>query len=103
MAISLHLWLLGPWHATLEGTPLPALPTRYARALLARLPLAHPQPLVRSILVKDLFSTLEPKQAAHSFRTTLYYVRRMLGELLVVSDSGIGLDPKLTISHDVGA
>jgi DNA-binding SARP family transcriptional activator/tetratricopeptide (TPR) repeat protein len=99
---SLELWLLGTWHASLNGRPLASLPTRYARVLLARLALAHPQAIPRARLSNDLFPDAEPEYAARHLRTTLYYVRRVLGADLISAGPTIALSPSLQVSHDVG-
>ena len=98
----LELWLLGPWKAHLDGAPLSLLPTRHARALLARLALAHPAPVRRTQLHADLFPDMAPTAAAHNLRTTLYYVRQALRHHVHTETDLIGLDPALTIAHDVG-
>lgn len=96
----LRLWLLGPWRAWLAHAPLASLPTRHARALLARLALSHPHPLSREQLQRDLFGAAGLEHAAH-LRTTLYYLRRVLGERLLVEDHTLALAPTLQVEHDV--
>lgn len=98
---TLRLSFLGQWQAELDGFQLPALPTRHARALLARLALAHPVPVTRAILYAELFPELPAEQAAQRFRTTLYYLRRGLGEVVVTTDDAVALDPHLLIEHDL--
>lgn len=110
MTRTLDLRLLGPWQAELDGMSLPALPTRHARALLARLALAHPCPVLRDRLHADLFGDTTPGGAwdeppGNTFqhlRTTLYYLRRILPVALQISAEDVALDPSLHVQHDVG-
>lgn len=102
MTPTLNLHLLGPWQAELNGKPLPALPTRHARALLARLALAHPCPMPRGQLVVDLFSDKVPDGASQHLRTTLFYLRRVLGVYLGSTREDVSLHAALHIHHDVG-
>ncbi len=97
----LRLNLLGAWHAQRAGEPLPPLPTRHARVLLARLALAHPRSLSRAALQADVFPDMPPDRAARSFRTTLYYVRRALGNLVQTTGEQAGIDPAATVWTDV--
>ena len=99
---TLRLWLLGPWQAQLNGVPLPSLRTRHARALIARLALAHPRPISREQLSTDLFPHVPRARAAHRFRTTLYLLRQVLGDYLNTEGDQIGLDTVLHVEHDVG-
>lgn len=96
----LDLRCLGPWQAWLDGHPLPALPTRHARALLAWLALHHPQPQPRALLPGRLFPEAAPERAAHHVRTTLYYLRRVLGPLLHADEHSVALDPGLQVRSD---
>lgn len=101
MAFTLQLWLLGSWHGEIDGAPLGVLPTRHTRALLARLALIHPQSLSRTQLQLDLFPTSAPELAAQSLRNTLYYLRRTLGNFLVMDGDEISLAPNLRVLSDV--
>ncbi len=96
----LHLWLLGAWDVQRDGTPLPPLPTRHARALLARLAMAHPRPVTRTAIICDLFPETTPSRAARHLSTTLYYVRRALGDMLCAGEDEIALDPSLDLWLD---
>src|SRR4028119_1123319 len=98
---NLKLWLLGSWQAHLNGVSVPSLPTRHARTLLARLALAHPTPISRADARADVFGDMAAGNAARSLRTTLYYLRRALGEVLWSRGEQIGLDPQLEIWTDV--
>ncbi len=97
----LELWLLGPWLATLDGQPLPALPTRHTRALLARLALAHPQPLHRTRLRQELWPGDAPARTATHLRTTLYLLRRTLPGLIHADKERVALDKEIVVDHDV--
>ena len=74
----LELWLLGPWQAQLNHVPLAPFPSRHVPVLLARLAIEHPSPLSRARLLNDLLPNVNPKSAAQSLRTTLYFLRRAL-------------------------
>lgn len=97
----LQLGLLGSWQAWLDGTPLPPLPTRHARVLLARLALAHPHSVHRSTLLHDIFPHAPQDAAARHLRTTLYYARRTLAPILVSTHEAIGLAHNIKIVVDV--
>jgi DNA-binding SARP family transcriptional activator len=98
---SLELWLLGPWLARFDGQPLPALPTRHTRALLARLALAHPQPLSRSALRRELWPDDPAARTASRLRTTLYLLRRALPDLVHADKETVALEMGIVIHHDV--
>lgn len=100
MEQTLHLWMLGPWRAQLDGGRSLLLPTRYARILLARLALAHPQPVARATLLSDLFPELPFESAHRRFRATRHYLRRALGNLLVSDNKQLALAPNLAIVCD---
>ncbi|CAA9294516.1 MAG: hypothetical protein AVDCRST_MAG93-4154 [uncultured Chloroflexia bacterium] len=97
----LRLWALGSWRAEFNELPIPRLPTRHARALLARLALAHPRPVDRTQLHHDLFPNTATESAAGSLRTTLYYLRRGLPVQVVSEDDQIALGPSITVDVDV--
>lgn len=97
---TLHLWLLGPWRAQLDGGPPLRLATRHARLLLARLALAHPRPLAKASLIRDLFPDCPAESAARRLRATRHYLRAAIGELLLVDDQGLGLAPGLRVTCD---
>ncbi len=102
MPDQLELVLLGPWQVLHNASLLPQPRTRHVRALFARLVLAYPAPVARAQLQADLFHGLGPEQAGRHFRTTLYYLRQMIGDLLVSERNQIGLSPNLELRHDVG-
>jgi DNA-binding SARP family transcriptional activator/tetratricopeptide (TPR) repeat protein len=103
MLLYLRITLLGPWRAERhDGQPI-ALPTRAARALLARVALSHPQPVGRAAASQDLFPGLSPAAAARRMRSTRYYLRRALGDLLRDADDFLQLDPRLVIVCDLHA
>lgn len=102
MRITLELRCLGPWRASLNGTLLPPLPTRHTRALLACLALSHPARIARTVVQQRLFPDASPEHGARHLRTTLYYLRRALGDLLQTNDEQIGLSTLLAVVHDVG-
>lgn len=99
---TLQLSLLGPWEARTDHGELPALPTRHTRTLLARLALAHPEPVSRSQLARDLFPEAQPANATRHLRVTLHYLRQALGETVVASGESLALDRRLSITHDLG-
>lgn len=87
----LRLRILGPWQAEYDDLSITSLPTRHARALVARLAMAYPRPLTRARLYHDLLPGVALESAAHTLRTTLYYVRRTVPNLLHVDDDLVGL------------
>lgn len=97
----LRLWLLGRWHAELDGTPLPLLPTRHTRALFAYIALAQPDPVPRNKLQDTLFPHTTPERGAQHLRTTLYYLRRVLGKWLLTEGQTVALSPALGVWTDV--
>lgn len=99
---TLQLSLLGPWEARTDHGELPALPTRHTRTLLARLALAHPQPISRAQLARDLFPEAQPANATRHLRVTLHYLRQALGAAVVADGETLALDRRLTITHDLG-
>jgi DNA-binding SARP family transcriptional activator len=92
--------MLGPWKACFDAEAPVVLPTRQARALLARLVISHPQPVSRAALLADLFPDLPAETAARRLRSTRYYLRRALGEFLHSDDEQTALDPALEIVSD---
>src|SRR3712207_3113593 len=80
LALAHPLPVRGPGRPLQTEAPLPPLPTRHTRVLCARLALAHPLPVTRGELRADLFPDLDAEAAAQHLRTTLYYLRRALGD-----------------------
>jgi predicted ATPase/DNA-binding SARP family transcriptional activator len=76
---TLTLTLLGPFHATLDGDPLP-FPTDKARALLAYLALENAHPHRREPLAGLLWSDQPEDKALHSLRQALSSLRKTLGD-----------------------
>ena len=98
----LHLWLLGPWRAEIDGRPLDPLPTQPTRVLLARLVWDHPTPVDRVRLLWDLYPDVAVQLARPRLRTTLYYLRNALPGLVLREGETLGLLPELTVTHDLG-
>ncbi len=98
----LHLWLLGPWRAEIDGRPLDPLPTQLTRVLLARLVWDHPTPVDRVRLLWDLYPDVAVHRARPRLRTILYYLRKALPGLVLGEGETLGLLPELTVTHDLG-
>lgn len=97
--MTLRLTLFGPFHATLNGAPLP-LPTDKARALLAYLALEN-RPHQRGHLAGLLWSDQPEENALHSLRQALSSLRKPLGDRLFLARDRVEFHADAEITVDV--
>lgn len=85
----LSIYLLGAAHITEAEQPV-AIARRKSRALLYYLA-AHPTPLARDHLLAFFWPDAERQSAQQNLRTTLYGLRKILGDRVQVNDDTLAL------------
>ncbi|MBX3010740.1 MAG: AAA family ATPase [Caldilineaceae bacterium] len=93
MMLSIHL--LGAPTITYAGQPLPVT-RRKSRAMLYYLA-AHATPLARDHLLAFFWPDTDRQGAQQNLRTTLYGLRKIVGEWLQVEDDSVALTGKLEV------
>ena len=91
----LAIQLLGSPQILRHGQAL-TLPRRKSRALLYYLA-AHTTPLERDHILTLLWPELDRAAAQQTLRSSLYGLRKALGDTLLSSDSRIGLAPQVDV------
>ena len=94
--VCLQIRMFGPFDVHVHGMPLPALRTRKGAWLLALLVLNYPRNVERTWLASTLWPDSNDGQALRNLRTSLYDLRKALGDqgerLYSPTPSSIGID-----------
>src|SRR3954454_14757429 len=102
----LELSLLGGFHASVDGTPVPGFDTDKTRALLVYVSVESSRAHSRETLAGLLWPDLPDEAARRNLRNSLFKLRQALGEeegspgLLHVTQQTVRLDPKADVRID---
>lgn len=97
----MRLEVLGHWGLLAPDASAPALTAGKPLAALSYLGCSDRRSASRASLVSLLWADLEPEAARHSIRQTLWYLKRKVGEELIVADGDtLSLAPTVTVDRD---